>query len=253
MSRKLYIGTAGWSLPAAVRDQFAAEGSILTRYASRFAGVEINSSFYRTHRLSTYQRWAESVPEDFRFVVKVPKQITHAQRLQINHVLFQEFMNTCTGLGSKLGGLLVQLPPSLNYDHQIAEDFWALVRDTTDVPVVCEPRHATWFNDAVENQMRHWHIGRVAADPAIETAARETGGDSKVLYYRWHGSPQMYYSAYSASQLQTLQQQVESSQKTSQQIWCIFDNTAAGAATTNALTLQEFLKQKLSKAKPYKA
>ncbi|MFP5285145.1 MAG: DUF72 domain-containing protein, partial [Thermoanaerobaculia bacterium] len=69
------IGCAGWSLPRSERDHFPGTGSLLERYASRFPAVEINSSFHRPHRTSTYARWSASVPAGFRFSVKVPKTI----------------------------------------------------------------------------------------------------------------------------------------------------------------------------------
>lgn len=238
MSHKHFIGTAGWSLPAVMRAEFATEGTMLTRYASRLNSVEINSSFYRSHRLSTYQRWADSVPDDFRFAAKIPKQITHEKRLQAAQDLFRDFMSTCTGLEHKLGVLLVQLPPSLGFDARVSQKFWQLVRDTTAVPVACEPRHATWFSSEAEEQLRRWQIGRVAADPALVDAAREAAGDARVIYYRWHGSPQMYYSAYSARQLRELRLRIDANQQNAEQVWCIFDNTAAGAAAQNALMLQ---------------
>ena len=80
--RRIYVGTAAWAIPKQYQDAFPTEGSHLVRYASRFDGVEINSSFYRPHRLSTYQRWADDVPEHFRFAVKMPKTITHESRLR---------------------------------------------------------------------------------------------------------------------------------------------------------------------------
>src|SRR5690349_12428290 len=67
------VGCAGWSLPKEHADRFPAEGSHLERYAACFPAVEINSSFYKPHRPTTYARWAASVPPDFRFSVKVPK------------------------------------------------------------------------------------------------------------------------------------------------------------------------------------
>jgi uncharacterized protein YecE (DUF72 family) len=70
----IFIGCAGWSLGREYWPQFPAEGTHLQRYAARFNGAEINSSFYRPHRRQTYERWADSVPEGFRFSVKVPKQ-----------------------------------------------------------------------------------------------------------------------------------------------------------------------------------
>ena len=61
------IGTAGWSIPRIHQVHFPAEGSHLARYAAVFSGAEINSSFYRPHRRSTYERWAASTPDGFRF------------------------------------------------------------------------------------------------------------------------------------------------------------------------------------------
>ncbi|MGZ3233287.1 MAG: DUF72 domain-containing protein [Croceibacterium sp.] len=75
------IGTAGWSIARDAADRFPAEGSSLQRYAARFSAAEINSSFHRPHRVSTWERWRDSVPDAFRFSVKVPKLITHELKL----------------------------------------------------------------------------------------------------------------------------------------------------------------------------
>ncbi|WP_408901606.1 DUF72 domain-containing protein, partial [Pararoseomonas indoligenes] len=76
------IGTAGWSIPKQHAGEFDADGSHLERYARRLPAVEINSSFYRPHRPATYERWAASTPESFRFSAKVPRTITHDCRLK---------------------------------------------------------------------------------------------------------------------------------------------------------------------------
>ena len=68
-----YIGTAGWSIPAHYAPDFAGAGTHLARYAAQMTAVEINSSFYRPHQRKTYERWAASVPEVFRFSVKLPR------------------------------------------------------------------------------------------------------------------------------------------------------------------------------------
>jgi len=81
------VGCAGWALTKANQAAFPAEGTHLQRYAGRLNAVEINSSFYRPHRLATYEQWAASVPATFRFAVKLPKAITHDQRLVAADVL----------------------------------------------------------------------------------------------------------------------------------------------------------------------
>ena len=76
---RILIGTAGWSLPRAHQAQFPPDGSHLERYAQVFGAVEINSSFYRSHRRELYAKWAAATPDAFQFCVKVPKAITHAR------------------------------------------------------------------------------------------------------------------------------------------------------------------------------
>src|SRR4051794_4940689 len=122
------IGCAGWSIPKEYGDRFPAEGTHLERYAARFPAVEINSSFYKPHRPTTYARWAESVPEDFRFSVKVPKLATHERRLADVGDVLDRFLAEAPGLGDRLGPLLVQLPPSLSFTAEAAERFFAALR-----------------------------------------------------------------------------------------------------------------------------
>jgi uncharacterized protein YecE (DUF72 family) len=125
-----YIGCAGWSLPIALQPRFPKAGTHLTRYAARFNAVEINSSFYRPHRRGTYVKWAESVPENFRFCVKMPKTITHEHRLLAVGKLLRVFLDEVSGLGGKLGCLLIQLPPSFSYQGRIAGRFFPFFRKT---------------------------------------------------------------------------------------------------------------------------
>src|SRR5581483_5485928 len=103
------IGTAGWAVTE--RPVAAEAGSHLERYARKLNAVEINSSFHRPHRTSTYARWAAATPADFRFAVKLPKAMTHERNLKDCGALLDRFMAEVAGLGEKLGVLLVQLPP----------------------------------------------------------------------------------------------------------------------------------------------
>src|SRR5689334_3087872 len=118
------IGTAGWSVPTRYRANFPASGSQLEKYATQLTAAEINSSFYRPHRRTTYERWAASVPDNFRFAVKIPKAITHERRLRDAGELLNRFLSEVAGLGPKLGPLLVQLPPSLAYVDGVSDAFF---------------------------------------------------------------------------------------------------------------------------------
>ncbi len=238
-SRVVRIGCAGWSVPKPHAAAFPADGSHLARYAQVFNAVEINSCFYRPHRRTTYERWAASVPDDFAFSAKLPKQITHERRLADAADLLDAFLEQIGGLGKKLGPLLVQLPPSLAFDAAVARGFFAALRARFSGGVVCEPRHTTWFGAAADETMREFKIARVAADPPAGGAAFDPGGFAALRYFRLHGAPRIYYSDYTKEQIAGMAQRL-AAEKAAQR-WCIFDNTALGAAAGNALGLQAMM------------
>lgn len=233
----LRIGTAGWTVPALYADVMPYGGSHLERYAQRLNAVEINSSFYRPHQRKTYERWARSTPADFCFSVKMPKAITHEARLADCDALLDRFVAEVTGLGDKLGVLLVQLPPSFGFDKQVADRFFRALRARIDTPVALDLRHRSWFKPDVTAWLADLGIARVAADPAPVAEAGKAGGWAGLAYYRWHGSPRIYYSDYDAAALASLRTTLEESLRRNVQTWCIFDNTALGAALGNALAL----------------
>jgi len=236
---QIFIGCAGWSLPRAEQAHFPETGSHLERYASRFDAVEINSSFHRPHRPATYARWSASVPSAFRFSVKLPKTITHGLRLRDAGPLLGTFLEEVAGLGDKLGCLLVQLPPSAGFESAVAAGFFAEVRARSPVPVACEPRHPSWFTPEADDLLSEFEVARVAADPARVPEAAEPGGWRGLSYFRLHGSPRMYYSAYSEEYLAALALRIRADAAAGRRVWCIFDNTTLGAATRNALDLLE--------------
>jgi uncharacterized protein YecE (DUF72 family) len=239
----LRIGTAGWSVPSRYLDRVPPGGSHLERYARCLNAVEINSSFYRPHRRTTYQRWAQSVPDDFRFAVKLPKAITHEAGMTDCGALLDRFVEEVSGLGDKLAVLLVQLPPTSALSKRIANGFFRDLRARIDTDVALEPRHASWFAPGVDDWLAKRRIARVAADPARVAGAGEPAGWTKLAYYRWHGSPRIYYSDYGAAALKALKRRLEERVRESS-TWCIFDNTASGAALGNALTLAQALQHR---------
>ena len=231
------VGTAAWSIPARHAHAFPSGGSHLEWYGRRFPAVEINSSFYRPHRPSTDQRWAATVPAHFRFAVKVPKEITHLRRLADVDGPLERFLAEAGALGEKLGPLLVQLPPGFAFDEHRVSAFLERLRGRTQGDVACEPRHRSWFSAEAERLLSGFRIARVAADPALVPAAAEPGGWPGFAYYRLHGSPRMYHSPYPPGYLNALGQRLSSGGAA----WCIFDNTAEGWATHDALLLQRAL------------
>ena len=235
------IGTAGWNIPKQYVGAFAGVGSHLERYGRRFSAVEINSSFYRPHRPATYERWAASVPPAFRFSAKLPREITHTRRLINAAQPLERFLGEVGALGTALGPLLVQLPPSLDYDEAAAERFFGGFREQFDGQVACEPRHETWFGDAAEAMLLKHHVARVAAEPTVMPQAAQPGGWLGLIYIRLHGSPNVYYSAYSPEEVEATAGHLRAASSEATSRWCIFDNTALGEATGQALDLQRLL------------
>jgi len=234
------IGTAGWTIPRFVADEFPSEGTGLQRYAARFSAAEINSTFYRSHKPSTWERWRQATPADFRFAAKTPKAITHEARLVGCEALLDSFVTEASqGLGEKLGPLLVQLPPSLAFDADVADAFFAALRRRSRQAIVCEPRHASWFEPEADALLLAHRVARAAADPARHPGAGEPGGWRGLAYWRLHGSPRMYYSSYDEAFLSRLAVDAESREG---EAWVIFDNTTSGAAAANALQLSRMLR-----------
>jgi uncharacterized protein YecE (DUF72 family) len=232
------IGTAGWSIPRQDSAHFPAEGTSLERYSARFGAAEINSSFHRPHRRSTWERWRDSVPAGFRFSAKIPKTITHQRKLVDCGDPVAEFIGQAEALGNKLAVLLVQLPPKLELDATVAQAFFVNLKSRSGATVVCEPRHLSWFSEGAGAMLEEWEVARVAADPAICDAAARPGGWRGLDYWRLHGSPVIYRSSY-ADRIGHYAEALSGGDATER--WCIFDNTASSAGAGDALALMEAL------------
>lgn len=235
------IGTAGWSIARDAAGRFGAEGSALERYAGVFGAVEINSSFHRPHRAATWARWRDSVPEDFRFSVKLPKTITHGAKLVDCDEAVARFAREVSELGPKLAVVLVQLPPKLVFDGATARSFFGMLGQHCAAAVACEPRNASWFTDRADELLREAGVARVAADPALNAVAAEPGGARALSYWRLHGSPVMYRSSY-AERIADYARRLAGDCAPGRDIWCMFDNTASSAATGDALALSDLLR-----------
>jgi len=178
------------------------------------------------------------VPESFRFSVKMPKTMTHDQRLSGVRSHLDRFLDEVSGLGEKLGVLLLQLPGSFEFKPQLVDRFLGMLRRRHQGPVVCEPRHASWYTADAEARLSGYAIALVAADPPRGTKACSPGGWGGVMYYRLHGSPRCYFSPYEQPFLAAVAGRIREFPGPA---WCIFDNTGSGAAFENAVRLRELV------------
>jgi uncharacterized protein YecE (DUF72 family) len=146
----LYVGTSGWQY----RDWRGAfypadlpQSRWLEHYAARFATVEVNNTFYRLPERSTFEEWAARSPDDFVFAIKASRYLTHIRRLRDPAEPVARMLDHALGLGSKLGPVLVQLPPNLAADPARLKE--TLARFPRSVRVAFEPRHSSWFTDEI--------------------------------------------------------------------------------------------------------
>jgi uncharacterized protein YecE (DUF72 family) len=148
------VGTSGWQYDSWRRGFYPAElakGRWLEHYADRFATVELNNSFYRLPQVGAFQGWATRTPGDFVLSVKMSRYLTHIRRLGDPRQPVALFMDRARHLGSKLGPILLQLPPTLGCDVDSLDDTLACF--PPGVRITVEFRHQSWFNDEVRRVM----------------------------------------------------------------------------------------------------
>jgi uncharacterized protein YecE (DUF72 family) len=154
--------------------------------------------------------------------------------------LLDAFHGQAGQLKDRLGCVLVQLPPKLDFDAGVAETFFAALRARFDCMVACEARHPGWFGAAATAVLTAAGVTRVIADPAKGQPGAHVP-TTAAIYTRLHGAPRIYYSAYEPAYLAQLSEDIATHQHAGRPVWCIFDNTASGAATANALAVQRAL------------
>lgn len=239
----LYIGTAGWPLPPQSRAKFPMDGSNLHKYSRIFNAVEITSAFYRHHKPETYARWAATVPDDFRFAVKLWREFTQEKRLRETGLAMDETLAGVTALGEKLGVLLLQLPPSLEFDRAVARRFFKGLQQRFHGKVAVEPRHTSWVDDTALGLLEDLGLSKVLADPErCQTPKAWRTRVETIRYIRLHGSPVTYRSEYPRSFLARVAESIRKPVCPASETWCMFDNTALGHGTENAYFLKGLLK-----------
>ncbi len=254
------VGTSGWKYPE-WRGKFYPKGLIqrleLSYFAERIHTLELNGPFYGLMRPSTYQNWANEVPDGFRYAVKGWKTISHFKKLKdVEKPLSQFFGSGVLDLGEKLGPILWQLPPSLRFDTQTLSSFLELLPTTTaeaaifagvDAPdhsvslrYALEPRNDSFSDPDVAMILKNHDVAMVTSDnPGRFPVFHEV--TASFAYFRLHGTPRMYYSDYSDEQLATWADGMSRLLQGGRDVYCYFDNTAGGRAPYNAISLAEML------------
>ncbi len=239
---KVFIGTSGWSYYSFKGIFYPEElksRDWLSFYARHFNAVEINATFYRLPRKSTFEKWYAETPEDFIFSVKASKVITHVKRLKDVKEELSNFLDRVSVLKEKARVLLFQLPPSLKYDKALLEGFFPLLPG--EYLNVIEVRHKSFHCEEFFEICRKYNVCLCFSDCGkkypyawfeVQTAP--------FLYVRLHGSPDIYVSNYSKERLKELAAFLKEFQ--AEELFVFFDNTAKGYAVLNALEFKDLLK-----------
>ena len=144
----------------------------LSYYATQFATVEVDSTFYGCPSATTVNNWNTRTPEDFVFSVKVPQIITHEKALVDCDSEFEEFVKTMDILGPKLGPMVFQFPLFDRWKFQKQDSFLAVLtaflkKLPTDHKFVIEIRNKTWLDARFADVLREYNVALALTDTSF--------------------------------------------------------------------------------------
>ncbi|WP_285007965.1 DUF72 domain-containing protein [Pedobacter faecalis] len=239
-----YSGTSGLLLPVRNKlfypDEFKSK-SRLCFYASLMNSIEVNSSFYKIPMASTIARWAEDVPERFRFTFKLFREITHNKGLLFDAELVQRFMDVISHAGEKKGCVLVQFPPSVRIEHlrQLARLVTELRHCDEEMNwnIALEFRHVSLYRDEVYRLLEDNFMALVIQDmPASATPMLDS--DLPFVYLRFHGPGGSYRGSYDEQLLYEYAGYISDWLAEGKTVYVYFNNTM-GDALKNLNTLKD--------------
>lgn len=240
MAGACWIGTSGWVYPDWQPAFYPAgwrEADWLAYYARHFDTVELNRSFYRLPTREDSARWAALTPPGFRFAVKASRYLTHMKKLKDPQEPLARLLDVLAPLGSKLGPLLIQLPPRWRFDAgRLSSFLQALPRDQR---WAIEFRDPSWFHPAAYELLeRHGVALCVTSFPGLPVVWQATAA---FTYVRLHGTTRAYDHDYTPQELRPWAGQLRQVLARGQEAHVYFDNDVAARAIANARTLRAML------------
>jgi uncharacterized protein YecE (DUF72 family) len=238
----VYLGTSGWQYDH-WRGTFYPEGVAQSRwlefYAERFRVVELNNSFYRLPNKETFTGWAERTPDDFVLAAKMSRYLTHVKRLKDPSEPVERFLRHAGGLGSKLGPVLLQLPPTLKATEGVLEE--VLGAFPTGVRVALEPRHDSWFTDETAAVLSDHNAAMCLTDRQAEpvTPVWATADWTFLRFHEGTGSP---HPCYKRSTMETwVERLADGWGKKRSDVFVFFNNDPRACALRDAVVFAELL------------
>lgn len=245
-SQNIYSGTSGLVLPVKNKLSYPLEFQDkprLTYYASLLNSIEINSSFYKLPMAKTVAKWADMVPEDFKFTFKLWRNITHNKGLDFNPADVSKFIEVISNVGEKKGCILVQVPPSLtNAAFGRLEYLLNLVTEqevAAGWKIALELRNASWYTDELFGLLQQFASSLVIHDK-LDSANLLTENPSEFIYLRFHGPGGNYRGSYSDEFLNEFSYYIKDWREEGKPVFVYFNNTM-GDAVGNLATLNKYI------------
>jgi uncharacterized protein YecE (DUF72 family) len=241
----IFLGTSGWSYRDWIGPFYAKEDkSMLRAYTKVFKTVEIDSTFYRYPSKGTVMGWFKYSPEDFVYVAKLPKLITHEKKLDLSQGIqqdldkFVELMEPLW-LGGKLGCMLIQLRPKFDYKPRELEDFFKIL--PKQIRFAVEFRDLSWMREETWSLLKKYGVAYVVVDePLLPPEAHFT---ADFAYFRWHGKGMRpwYNYRYGKGELEPWVPKVKEGAEKVKTVYGYFNNHYHGYAVENCLQVLEML------------
>jgi uncharacterized protein YecE (DUF72 family) len=244
---QVFIGTSGWAYPSwkgVFYPKDLPSARFLEFYRNQFPTTEVNYSFYHLPRPSTYEKWAAQVPEGFVFAVKASRFITHTKRLKCVEEPWRIFLQNAQSLGSRLGPILFQFPPSFRHDYVLLDEFVTMARTVARgadrLRLVFEFRHASWFVDEVYRLLgRHGAAFCIADSPQYPHCEVIT---TNFVYFRFHGRIRLFASNYTRADLAEEAKKIRRILHEGHDVYAYFNNDAEGFAVANSQMLTAMIR-----------
>jgi len=169
---RCWVGTSGFSYKAWKGSFYPKDLSndrMLAYYGERLNAVEINNTFYRMPKRATLADWGDKVPDEFSFVLKASRKITHFKRLKDTQDELGYLVDVSSELGARLGPMLFQLPPNMKIDVERLRDFVSLF--PAGLRAAFEFRHDSWFADETYTLLSDAGVALVVADTGADEPA----------------------------------------------------------------------------------
>jgi uncharacterized protein YecE (DUF72 family) len=237
---RIFVGTSGWHYRHWIGTFYPPETKLHEQfniYKQTFSTVEINNSFYRLPSPETFESWRKESPDNFLFVVKASRYITHQKKLKDPEDTTKRFFENVRYLKEKLGPILFQLPPTWKKNAERLEDFLRVLPEKFQY--VFEFRNSTWYDEDIFSLLKKYNCAFCIYEIGGHMAPAKVTAD--FVYVRLHGPGNKYQGSYSQEQLAQWAKQCRDWQQQGIDVFVFFDNDEQGYAAFNAQTLQEIM------------